>query len=143
MPIVEFHLVAGQQPDGAIRALLEDASRFYAETFYPETTPPPVDRVRAFVTLHAPDHWATGGRLVAEGGGHAPWFRCLALAGRPAEQLEALMRGMTDRVARHCGCARGLVRGQLVPVDPAHWSIAGEPASRLRADEIRHRAADG
>lgn len=141
MPIAQFHLVAGQQDDAAIAALLAEASLFYAQTLYPGADPVPLERVRAFATLHDPHHWATGGRLAAQGGAPAPWFLCLALAGRARAPLERLMRGFTDLVVRHCGCDRAQVRGQLVPVAPQDWWIGGEPAGQVRAAEVAGRAA--
>src|SRR3546814_4532736 len=94
---LQFHLVEGRQTDASIGGLLEEATRFYAETLYPTVSPLPLDRVRAFVTLHRPQHWATAGVLAANGGADAPYFTCLALAGRPQEQLHNLLRGFTDR----------------------------------------------
>lgn len=140
MPIVQFHLVEGRQTDEAIGALLQDASRFYAETLYPQISPLPLDRVRAFVTLHRPQHWATAGITAAEGGADAPYFTCLALDGRPVEQLHQLLAGFTDLVERHCHCERAQVRGQVISIAPEHWSIGGVPASTVRAGEAASRA---
>lgn len=141
MPIIQLYLAEGAHDDAAIGALLRDVSHFYAETFYPGVDPLPLDRVRAFVTLVAPGYWATAGVLIAEGGEPAPYFTCLALAGRPVEQLQRLLAGCTDRIAHHLGCRRGAIRGQVFSIDPAHWSIGGEPASLLRSGEAALRRA--
>src|SRR3546814_16657110 len=117
MPIVQFHLVEGRQTDASIGGLLEEATRFYAETLYPTVSPLPLDRVRAFVTLHRTPHWVTAGVLAANGGADAPYFTCLALAGRPAEQLHNLLRGVHELVETACGCDRGRVRGQVSYVE--------------------------
>src|SRR3546814_12661734 len=78
MPIVQFHLVADQYPDEAVAALLEAASLFYVQALYPTVSPPPLERVRAFATNVPAHRWATGGRLVSDGGTAAPWFTCIA-----------------------------------------------------------------
>ena len=143
MPIVNFFLVPGAHDDVSVRQLLTEASHFYVETLYPGMDPLPLDRVRAFVTLISPGHWATAGVPVSEGGEIAPFFTCLALDGRPQEQLERLMTGFTDLIERHLQCRRGAVRGQILSIDPAHWSIGGEPASRMRANETQLRRKGG
>lgn len=143
MPIVHFHLVEGRHDDAAIGALLVEASHFYVDTLYPDENPRPIERARAFASFVGPDHWATAGTLIAEGGADAPYFTCLVLAGRAPEQLARLLEGFTDLVVRHLGCERGAVRGQVIPIDPAHWSIGGRVASQVRSDEIARRAAAG
>lgn len=140
MPIVQFHLVEGRQTDEAIGRLLREGSMFYAQTLYPSVSPLPLGRVRAFVTLHRPQHWATAGKVAADGGEDAPYFTVLALAGRPREQLDALLRGFTDLIVRHCGCPIGNVRGQVISIAPEDWSIGGEPASNVRSMEVGTRA---
>jgi phenylpyruvate tautomerase PptA (4-oxalocrotonate tautomerase family) len=139
MPIVQFHLVETAHDAAAVAALLKAASHFYAATLYPDLDPPPLDRVRAFVTETPPHLWATAGKLVSEGGLPAPYFTCLALAGRPAEQLRALMEGMTGLIALHLGVDRSLVRGMLIPIDPDNWFIGGQPASLARKSEVEAR----
>jgi len=140
MPIVNFHLVADRYVDAAIGRLLTDATHFYVETLYPSVSPAPLDRVRAFVSLVQPQHWATSGVLVSDGGEPAPYFTCLALSGRPEEQLHRLMAGFTNLLVKHLGCAPGLVRGQVISIDPVHWSIGGKPASEVRINEVGLRA---
>ncbi|QTH24790.1 MULTISPECIES: 4-oxalocrotonate tautomerase [Sphingomonadaceae] len=140
MPIVEFHLTEGRQSDDDIGALLEQSTDFYVRTLYPAVDPLPLDRVRAFVSLHRPQHWATAGVLASDGGADAPYFTCLALAGRPQEQLHALLRGFTDLIVMHCSCERRHVRGQVISIAPENWCIAGEPASMVRAGETERRA---
>lgn len=143
MPIVNFFLVPGAFDDTSVQRLLKEASLFYVETLYPGMDPLPLDRVRAFVTLISPGHWATAGVPVSDGGEIAPFFTCLALEGRPEEQLQRLMAGFTDLIEEHLGCRRGAVRGQVIAIDPAHWSIGGEPASRTRANETQLRRNGG
>lgn len=140
MPIVQFHLVEGIYPDTAIEALLVDASHAYVQVLYPTINPPPIERVRAFVTFCGPQYWATAGKLISHGGKPAPYFTCLALSGRPQEQLDALMIAFTDLLERHCQCDRGLVRGQVISIEPQHWSIGGTPASAVRGNETQLRA---
>jgi phenylpyruvate tautomerase PptA (4-oxalocrotonate tautomerase family) len=140
MPIVQFHLVQGVYPDTIIADLLTDASETYVKILYPSIDPPPLERVRAFVTFCGPQHWATAGALISNGGNPAPYFTCLALSGRPQEQLDALMASFTDLLEHHCACERSLIRGQIISIDPAHWSIGGKPASDVRNNEVRLRA---
>jgi phenylpyruvate tautomerase PptA (4-oxalocrotonate tautomerase family) len=139
MPIVQFHLVETAYDADALAALLKAASHFYAAMLYPELDPLPLDRVRAFVSETPPHLWASAGKLVSEGGLPAPYFTCLALAGRPAEQLHGLMEGMTGLIVEHLGVERSLVRGMLVPIDPDHWFIGGHPASLARKSEVEAR----
>lgn len=140
MPVVQFHLVEGHQSDAAIGALLEEASLFYAQTLYSDVTPLPIDRVRAFANLHSPQHWATAGRLASNGAKDAPFFTCLALSGRPREQLHRLLRGFTDLLAKHCQCEKAQIRGQVISIAPEDWAIGGQPASMVRAGEAQRRA---
>lgn len=143
MPIVQFHLPRGAFADEAIGAMLVEASHFYARTLYPEAASPPIERVRAFVTLVEPQHWAAGGVLASGGGSAAPYFTCLVLAGRTAAQHHALLAGFTEAIARHLGCDPAAVRGQVIPVDPDNWGIGGTPASLARKAEIAARAGNG
>ncbi|MBT0670119.1 4-oxalocrotonate tautomerase [Novosphingobium profundi] len=140
MPVVQFHLVRDRYPKEAIHALLDDVTEFYAGTLYPEAERPPVERVRAFVNLVEPDMWATGGRLVSEGGPDSPYFTCLVLTGRSIEQHHALIEGFTGRIVKHLGCEKDRVRGQVVPIEPDNWGIAGVPAAVARRAEIEARA---
>lgn len=140
MPIVTFHLVEGQHSDAAIGQLLVEASQFYCDTLYAGVVPRPIERVRAFVIFVKPQHWATAGELVSAGGSGAPYFTCLALSGRPAAQLQDLLAGFTDLLERHLDCDRGAIRGQVISIDPQHWSIGGNPASAVRHTEATLRA---
>ena len=53
MPIVNFHLVDGLTSSEQDRQLLVAASKFYAEVLNA-----PTDRVRAFITAHAPSRFS-------------------------------------------------------------------------------------
>lgn len=147
MPICTLYLVEGRHHDGDVANLLREISTFHVHTLYPELSPPPIERVRALVVTSKPQHWATAGTLVAEGGADAPYFTCLALAGRPSEQLHALLRGLTDLIVKHLGVRRESVRGQVQQLDPSDWSIGGEPANVVRSNEVAERtwrdACDG
>lgn len=140
MPIVTFHLVEGEHADEAIGALLIEASHFYCDALYAELVPRPIERVRAFVSFVKPQHWATAGKLASEGAQGAPYFTCLALSGRPVEQLQDLMTGFTNLIEKHLGSDRGGIRGQVISIEPDHWSIGGNPASAARSDEASLRA---
>ena len=139
MPIVQFHLIEGRHAEEAVRGLLLEASQFYVDTLYPGVTPRPSDRVRAFVSMTKPQHWATAEVLASEGGTDAPYFTCLTLTGRPDTQLHALLKGFTDLIAKHLGCEPRVIRGRVIPIDPNQWSIGGAPASDLRKSETHAR----
>ena len=143
MPVAQLFLVTSAYEAEAITALLEEASAFYAAALYPEMAVPPVERVRMFITDLAPDACATGGRQVSKGGTPAPYFSCIAMKGRSAETLNAMMAGFTDLIVRHLGCDKALVRGRLIEIEPEHWFIAGTPASQTRAAEIAARSKAG
>jgi len=136
MPILEYHLKAGAHADNDIAELLLASSRLYADVL-----DCPVERVRVFVTAHAPQHMAVGGVLVSEGGRNAPHFHCLVLQGRSDAQCQALITGFTDLLERILKVDRQLIRGGCWPIAPQHWGIAGTPASVLRAAEVQARAA--
>jgi phenylpyruvate tautomerase PptA (4-oxalocrotonate tautomerase family) len=142
MPVAQLYLVASEYAPETIAALLAEASTFYAAALYPEMATPPVERVRIFVTDVAPEHWATAGKPVSAGGTPAPYFSCIAMKGRPAERLRAMMAGWTELIIRHLACDGAMVRGRLIEIEPEHWYIAGTPASQLRASEIATRSSE-
>lgn len=135
MPILEVHLVEGMHTPAQHTELLETMSARYADIL---GSPP--ERVRAFLTLHRPEHWATGG---ATGGRSAPYFTALVLESRPAHQRHRLLAAFTDVLVDVLGVDRRLVRGRIVPVHPDDWAIGGVPATAARAAEIAARAARG
>src|SRR3546814_18721676 len=95
--------------------------------------PRPIGRARAFATMHAEARWATGGQPAIDGGTDAPYFTCLTLAGRPSDQHEHLLEGMTALIVKHLKVDLLVVRGRIIPVDPANWAIEIGSAS------CRHR----
>lgn len=136
MPVVEFHLVAGLATAQQCEQLLAEATARYAEVL---ASPP--ERVRAFITLREPAQVAVGGVPVSRSGVHAPYFTCLMMAGRPAEQRVAALSALTDVVVEVLGVPRDVVRGRAVLVAPEDWAIGGSPAAQVRADEVAARAA--
>lgn len=139
MPIAQVFLVRDSFADAAIGAMIVEASAFYARVLYPEAVPPPIERVRCFVVLVEPQHWAAGGQLVSHGGQPAPYFTCLAMTGRTVEQHHALLAGMTEIIARHLRCDMAQIRGQILTVEPDNWGIGGTPASIVRRTEVEAR----
>lgn len=139
MPVLEIHLIEDRHEDAAVSALLCDASQLYVDILYSDMDPRPISRARAFATLHSMQHWATGGQLAHDGGGDAPYFTCLTLAGRPSDQLERLLEGMTALIVQHLKVDISSVRGRIIPIDPAHWSIGGTVASIARKAEVDSR----
>jgi phenylpyruvate tautomerase PptA (4-oxalocrotonate tautomerase family) len=134
MPILEVHLVDGKHTAAQHAELLTSMSARYAEVLES-----PVERVRAYVTLHRPEHWATGG--VPAAAGSAPYFTAIVLEGRPAEQRRRLLGAFTDIIVDVLGVDRKLVRGRIIQVPPDDWAIGGVPASVARKPEIAARAA--
>ncbi|SHK28443.1 Phenylpyruvate tautomerase PptA, 4-oxalocrotonate tautomerase family [Pseudonocardia thermophila] len=131
MPILEVHLVEGMHTANQQAELLRTMSRRYAEVLES-----PLERVRAYLTLHRPEHWAVGG--VA--GVAAPYFTAIVLADRPVEQRHRLLGALTDALVDVLGVDRRSIRGRIIPVSPDDWGIGGVPASSVRRDEIAARA---
>jgi Uncharacterized protein, 4-oxalocrotonate tautomerase homolog len=123
MPILEVHLVEGMHTPAQHAELLTTMSARYAEVLES-----PLQRVRAYLTLHRPEHWATAG--VPAAGDAAPYFTAIVLAGRPAEQRHRLLGAFTDILVDVLGVDRGLVRGRIIQVDPDDWAIGGVPRAR-------------
>jgi phenylpyruvate tautomerase PptA (4-oxalocrotonate tautomerase family) len=132
MPIVEVHLVEGMHTAAQHAELLTVVSARYAEIL---DSPP--ERVRAYLTLHRPEHWVTGGRPGP--GPSAPYFTAIMLEGRPAEQRRRVLEAITDILVDLLGVERSLVRGRIIPVHSADWAIGGVPASVARRSEIAAR----
>jgi 4-oxalocrotonate tautomerase family enzyme len=131
VPVLEVHLVEGDHAPAAIARLLEAASRRYAEVLES-----PLERIRAYATLHPREHWAVGG---ATGGAPAPYFTAVVLEGRPVEQRHRLLADLTDLLVDVLGATRSRVRGRIIQVPPDDWGIGGVPASGARRDEIAAR----
>jgi len=131
MPILEVHLLAGEHAAAQVAELLERMSARYAEVLAS-----PLERVRAYVTPHQPEHWATGGVAGVE----APYFTAIVLEGRPAEQRRTLLGALTDIIVDILGVERRAVRGRIIQVSPDDWAIGGVPASSVRSTEIASRA---
>ena len=131
MPILEVHLVEGEHAAAQVAELLERMSARYAEVLAS-----PLERIRAYVTLHRPEQWATGGVAGVE----APYFTAIVLEGRSAEQRRRLLEAFTDIIVDTLGVDRRAVRGRIIQVSPDDWAIGGVPASAVRSTEIAGRA---
>ncbi|NMO91036.1 tautomerase family protein [Actinomycetospora sp. TBRC 11914] len=136
MPVVEIHLVEGQQPPARIEELLRRVSERYAAVLES-----PITRIRAFVTMHPPELWSTGGVTAAVDGDPAPYFVAAVLEGRPAEQRQRLLAEITDTLCEVLGATRSRVRGRIAQVPPEDWGIGGVPASSRRREEIVARSS--
>ncbi|GAA4913156.1 4-oxalocrotonate tautomerase family enzyme [Actinomycetospora succinea] len=132
MPILELHLVDGDHSPAEHAALLQRLSAVYAAVLES-----PVERVRAYLTLHAREHWAVGGSTHAD---PAPYFTAIVLEGRPVEQRHRLLAEVTDLLVEILGVERSRVRGRIIQVPPDDWAIGGVPAAAARRDEIAARA---
>jgi phenylpyruvate tautomerase PptA (4-oxalocrotonate tautomerase family) len=136
MPILHVHLVDGLHTAREHAELLSAMSARYAEVLES-----PIGRVRAYLTLHRPEHWATGGVAAAQEPVSAPYFTAVVLEGRPAEQRRRLLAELTAVLVDVLRVDRALVRGRCIPVHPDDWAIGGVPASAVRAGEIAARGA--
>ena len=131
MPILEVHLVEGAHGAAQLAELFARMSARYAEVLES-----PLERIRAYVTLHRPEHWAAGGVAGVE----APYFTAIVLEGRPAEQRRTLLAAFTDIIVDTLGVDRRAVRGRIIRVSPDDWAIGGVPAGSVRSAEIAARA---
>jgi 4-oxalocrotonate tautomerase family enzyme len=135
MPILEVHLVEGMHTPAQHAEMLTAMSLRCAELL-----DSPLDQVRAYVTLHRPEHWATAG---SPGSGRsAPYFTATLLAGRSTEQRHRLLGAVTDIIVDVLGADRRMVQGRIISVQPEDWAIGGVPATARRG-EPRARAVTG
>ena len=135
MPIVKFHLVDKDISDEQIEAVVEKATAIYADVL-----DSPIDRIRVFIELFAPNLVGVGGKLVSKGGKNAPFFEFIMMKGRSLEQRSAIAEQFTAMLADVLEVNRADIRGNCYTVEPENWSIAGSLASEIRKAEIDARA---
>lgn len=135
MPIVKFHLVDKDISDEQIEAVVEKATAIYADVL-----DSPIDRIRVFIELFAPNLVGVGGKLVSKGGKNAPFFEFIVMKGRSLEQRSAIAEQFTAMLADVLEVDRADIRGNCYTVEPENWSIAGSLASEIRKAEIDARA---
>lgn len=128
MPILEVHLVEGMHTPAQHAELLSAMSARYAEVLES-----PLDRVRAYVTLHRPELWATAG--VSASARSAPYFTAMVLEGRPLERRR-LLGAFTDIIVDVLGVDRRLVHGRIISVHPEDWAIGGVPVGIARRGHL-------
>ncbi|MDX1725533.1 MAG: tautomerase family protein [Pseudomonas sp.] len=136
MPVVNFHLMEGHCSAEQKVRLLKAASQLYSKVLRS-----PMERVRAFITLHAADEFAVAGDTANANGLHAPYFDFIVLEGRPLDERQQLMAGFTTLLVDILAVDRSFVRGRCIRVEPQDWSIGGLGADVLREQEISARAA--
>ena len=137
MPIVKFHLVDRDICDEQIEQIVEQATAIYADVL-----DSPIDRIRVFIELHAPNLCGVGGKLVSRGGPNAPLFEFIVLKGRTVAQRQAIATRFTDMLVSVLNVNKSDVRGNCFTVEAENWCIAGELASEVRKAEIEARAAN-
>ena len=137
MPVAHVH-VTGSTPEQR-RDIGAEVTRIYAEVLEA-----PLERVRVFVMDHDPGDVTVAGVNLDEGGLPAPFFTAIVFESRPVEQRHRLLREVSEMLARVLDVDLAGVRGQVVPVAPDDWGIAGVPAAVARGGEIaaRLKAAD-
>jgi phenylpyruvate tautomerase PptA (4-oxalocrotonate tautomerase family) len=126
MPVLGVHLVQGMHTPAQHAELLVAMSTRYAEV-----TEVPLERVRAYVTLHRPELWANGG--IPADGRSAPYFTAAVFTDRPADVRRRLLGALTDLVVDVLGVDRRLVHGEVVPVRTEDWVVGGAAARRVAA----------
>jgi phenylpyruvate tautomerase PptA (4-oxalocrotonate tautomerase family) len=136
MPVVEIHLVEGDHDAARIEPLLRRVSERYAAI-----ADSPIERVRAFVTMHRPEHWMTGGVTAAVDGDTAPYFAAAVLEGTTPAQRHRLLAELTDIICDVMGATRSRVRGRIVQVPRDDWATGGVPASYGRRPEVVARSS--
>lgn len=136
MPVVNFHIVDAYCSAEQKVRLLKGASQLYSQVLRS-----PMERVRAFITLHLADEFAAAGEVTGVNGLHAPFFDFIVLEGRSLDERQALMGGFTELLVEILAVERSMVRGRCIRVEPQDWSIGGLGADVLREQEIRDRAA--
>lgn len=127
MSIVEVHLVEGLHTPAQHAALLRAVSVRYADVL--DVVP---DQVRAHLTLHRPEHWATAGEPASARS--APYVTAVVPEDRPPQQRRRLLAALTDLLVDLLGVDRGLVQGRIIPVHPDDWAVGGVPAGGRRTD---------
>lgn len=133
MPVLNLHLVAGQHAAEQIESLLLKCSELFAEVLKC-----PIDRIRVFVTEHAPRQTCLGGQLATEAEA-APFFSFYVLEGRSLEDRQRLLSGFVDLITTTLAVDRQRIRGCVQRIDPDNWTIGGMPASVVRQAEIEAR----
>lgn len=136
MPVVTFHLLDNETTHAKAEELLKGACALYAEVL-----DAPIERIRAFITLHRADQFLVHGQLCSKNGIHSPFFDFIIMNGRPIEMHNRLMKGFTDLLVEVLGVKREDVRGICRRVEPEDWCISGEPASEVRKAEVEARKA--
>lgn len=135
MPIIHFHVCDTPASRAAGAALLQDASACYATVLQT-----PIERIRAFMTLHPPEMFLVAGELCSVSASQAPFFDFIVLDGRPLAERQRLLAEFTELCVQHLGVDRAVVRGVCRRVPPEDWGIGGVSASELRRAEIDTRA---
>ena len=134
MPIFTAYLLHSEKTESQVPELLIKATKFAADTLNS-----PIERIRAGVVYFEQGHWYAGGKPVNADGDQIPFFEMYALEGRPKEQRQALLSGLTDIIAETLDIEKKVIRGCIKRIHSEDWGIGGTPASELRAREIAAR----
>jgi 4-oxalocrotonate tautomerase len=131
MPVFNLHLVEGSATPAQQQRLHAEATAFIAGVLKS-----PLERIRTAITFYQPGHWMAGGVPADD----APFFSMIALEGRPLDERQRLLIGLTDIVVEALGVPKPKVRGCIWRIAGEDWGIGGVPASVLREAEIKARA---
>jgi 4-oxalocrotonate tautomerase len=128
MPVIKMHVPDGLLAPQAEAALVEAVLHRFAEL-----QESPVERIRAFLTVHPPTRYATGGQA---GRSPGPFFEFVVMEGRPVEQRQALLTAFAQLLADATGVPVTQVRGMCQVVSPENWVIGDQPATLARKDHV-------
>lgn len=136
MPLAHFHLADKDVSNEQLEIIAREATQIYAEVL-----DSPIDRIRIFINLHAPNLVAVGGKLISNGGELSPYFDFIVLQGRSLDQRREITERFTALLTNVLGVSKQSIRGRCCEVLPENWSIGGVLAAELRKAEIEARAA--
>ena len=146
MPVAHINVLQGHSR-AVLRQLVVEVSETVARVLNA-----PKERLEVWVTEIDPDLWGVCGvpasEVLAEKPRESvemPFIRMVIMEGRPLEMRHALIKEVTETVAKVLGTDQPRIRLQLTEIPPDGWGIGGVPASVARAAEIEARrlAAQG
>lgn len=141
MPVANINLLRGHSRE-VLRQIIVETADVMARVL-----DAPKDRLIVWITENDLDLWAIGGlpasEVLADGERPSleiPFVQMVLMEGRPKEQLQAVMAGISEVIARATGIDIGRIRVHVAAAQPDTWSIGGVPAAVARAAELAARA---
>lgn len=142
MPVAHIRVLQGHSRD-QLRALVREVSDTVARVIQA-----PKDRLEVWVTEIDPDLWGICGEPASDvlkttpmEKAEMPFIQMVLMEGRSKDQHHALIKEVTEVVARILGTEKSRIRLHIAETKPDLWGIGGVPAAVARAAEIQARAA--